>query len=345
MSDTNIEWVASPDGTPGKSWNPVFGCTKVSPGCKACYAETMARRLAGMARADLEAGGNPGRKANYLEVITNGRWNGRVVCDDSALELPLHWHKPRTIFVNSMSDLFHEDVPVEFIVKVFMVMDMCPQHRFMMLTKRPERMAEICAKRPWFAKTVQRADGKASYTCSRQILPNVVLGTSCENQPTADERIQDLRKCPAAGRFLSLEPLLGEIGLSCPSCGRADVLKDCNPQNEAGYCDVCGHIFKDLIQQIIIGGESGAGARPCHVEWIRSLIQQAKAAGVACFVKQLGSGAVYDEEGEHQLAGCPVKLKHPKGGDMDEWDADLRVREWAMDQAAAAGVNETVTRK
>lgn len=309
---TKIEWC---DAT----WNPIFGCTKVSSGCANCYAEKMANRLAAMARTDNAHGKGAGAKEKYVGVVTDGRWNGRVVCDESALEIPLHWRKPRTIFVCSMSDLLHPGVPVEFIRNVFMVMDMCPQHRFMVLTKRAERMAEICADPPWFSKTVMRADGKKSHTCSRQILPNVRLGTSCEDQATADERIPHLLKCPAAGRFLSVEPLLDGVVLP---------LTTNNPSNMSAAALESGAICETTgIDQIIIGGESGARARPCHVEWIRGLIQQAKAAGVSCFVKQLGSAWAHE-------GGCTwcsrfayVRNRHPKGGDPSEWPADLRVRE------------------
>jgi protein gp37 len=130
-----IEWTQS-------TWNPVVGCTKVSAGCKHCYAERMAHRLASIALAAREQGANPGRAANYLHVVNaRGRWNNRVYLDYAAIEDPLGWRGPRTIFVNSMSDLFHEEVPFEFIRRVFEVMNRCPRHTFQVLTKRPKLAA------------------------------------------------------------------------------------------------------------------------------------------------------------------------------------------------------------
>ena len=137
MAQTStIEWTEA-------TWNPVVGCTKVSAGCANCYAERMAKRLAAMAKNDQISGRNPGRKANYLRVITvDGRWNGHVHPDEGALSDPFRWKTGRLVFVNSMSDLFHENVPLWFIQRVFDAMNQCPRHIFQVLTKRPERAAE-----------------------------------------------------------------------------------------------------------------------------------------------------------------------------------------------------------
>ncbi len=179
-----IEWTHS-------TWNPVVGCTKVSPGCKNCYAERMAHRLCAIARAASTNGRAPGRAANYLRVVNrHGRWNNRVFLDEGAVNAPIHWRAGRLIFVNSMSDLFHEDVPLEFIRQVFDVMNRCPQHTFQVLTKRPEVAAEYSAALEW--------------------APNIWMGTSIESAEYA-ERVANLRRTGAAVKFLSVEPLLGPI--------------------------------------------------------------------------------------------------------------------------------------
>lgn len=140
---STIEWTEA-------TWNPVVGCRKVSAGCANCYAERMAKRLAAMAQADAERGRDPGKKANYLSVINRaGRWNGSVFLDYAAIEEPLSWTLPRVIFVNSMSDLFHEDVPDDFVRGVFDVMARCPQHTFQILTKRPERASDLSPRLRW----------------------------------------------------------------------------------------------------------------------------------------------------------------------------------------------------
>lgn len=175
MAETSIEWT---DAT----WNPVAGCMIVSPGCSNCYAMRMAARLDAMGSG----------KYRGLTRRSGGRavWRGNVNCDESSLAIPGRWKKPRRVFVNSMSDLFHPDVPEPFVSKVWDVMDACKQHTFQILTKRPERMRELAAKLP--------------------LLPNVWLGTSVES---ADYlfRLDDMRATPAAVRFVSFEPLLGSV--------------------------------------------------------------------------------------------------------------------------------------
>jgi protein gp37 len=228
-----IEWTNS-------TWNPVVGCRKVSAGCKNCYAERMAKRLCAMARAAQSRGRSPGRAANYLHVVDrDGHWNGRVFLDDSAVTDPLGWAKPRMIFVNSMSDLFHEDVPLGFIQAVFDVMHRCPQHIFQILTKRPHIAARYSERLAW--------------------TPNIWMGTTVENA-TVTHRIRDLRATPARIKFLSLEPLLGPIG-RVPLSG---------------------------IDWVIVGGESGPGARPMNIEWVRPIRDRCVARGVSFFFKQWG---------------------------------------------------------
>ncbi len=181
---STIEWTEA-------TWNPVVGCRKVSSGCANCYAERMAKRLAAMAEADTANGRNPGKKAAYLRVINRrGLWNGDVYMDCASIEAPLSWTTPRVIFVNSMSDLFHEDVSEDFIQAVFDVMNRCDQHTFQVLTKRPERAREISQRLTWG--------------------DNIWMGTSVENKAVTD-RVRHLRGTHASIKFLSVEPLLGPI--------------------------------------------------------------------------------------------------------------------------------------
>lgn len=297
-SNSKIEWT---DAT----WNPTTGCTPVSPGCLNCYAARDARRL----------GGNPNEavasKYRGLTVLRDWRvvFNGTVLTHEDRLEIPLRWRNPRMIFVDSQSDLFHESVPFAFIDRVFAVMALCQQHKFQILTKRPERMAE--------------------YLCDRKSLPNVWLGTSCENQEAADERIPHLLRCPAAVRFLSCEPLLGPIYLYAVGKPRRDVLRGWIEAHD----DYPEGANTSRIDWVIVGGESGPNARPCNVDLIRSIVAQCKAAGVPCFVKQLGSLALWDgcglvENDPPRHGHYDARFHRKKGGDWNEWPEDLRVREW-----------------
>lgn len=283
---SNIEWT-------GETWNPLSGCSKVSAGCKHCYAETMARRLKAMGQAA------------YQDVVTDtGRWTGKIQLIPEKLTQPLRWRKPRTIFVNSMSDLFHEDVPFDYIDRVFAVMALCSQHTFQVLTKRPERMVEYLytlyrrmgGPSSWFDHIPAEHRAQLAQKQIQWPLPNVWLGTSVENQNAADQRITHLLECPAAARFLSCEPLLGTVDIAS---GAGVTYWD---DATAG------------IHWVIVGGELGPKARVCSVAWIRDIVQQCKAAGVPVFVKQLGS------HGRAPLASR-------KGNDMNEWPEDLRVRE------------------
>lgn len=220
------------------TWNPVTGCSKVSPGCLNCYAERMARRLKGMG----------------LPRYRNGF--GLTLHED-LIDAPLTWPSPRLIFVNSMSDLFHENVPDAFIARVFDVMNRCPQHRFQILTKRSERLH-------WAAKAVKWT-------------PNIWMGVSVEDSRMVT-RIRDLHSVPASVRFLSCEPLISAIP-NIPLAG---------------------------IHWVIVGGESGPGARPIKAEWVRDIRRQCRAAHIPFFFKQWGGfnkkaagrtldGRIYDE--------------------------------------------------
>ena len=335
---TAIQWT-------DRTWNPVVGCRKVSEGCRHCYAEKMANRLAGMARADEAAGRNAGRKSHYLPVINErGKWNGTVQLVPEALADPLRWRKPSMVFVGSMSDPFHEDVPFDFIDRVFAIMALCPQHTFQVLTKRPERMAEYLAV-PWDERSLetgldaivlQRKYGDPPWQPDAKLwpLPNVWLGTSVEDQATADLRIPHLIQCPAAVRFLSCEPLLGPVDLlidgECSGWACREFGCTGCPGEDAAWTS--------LLDWIIIGGESGHSARPCDVMWITELVRQCREASVPAFVKQLGSRPMLgDLSDPHGWAVEPgpvdwetgrITVRDAKGGDMSEWPEDLRVREF-----------------
>lgn len=210
---SSIEWTES-------TWNPLTGCTKISPGCKHCYAERMALRLQAM--------GQP----NYARGF-------KLTLHEQALELPLHWKKPQTIFVNSMSDLFHKDVPVEFVQKVFKVMQQAHWHRFQILTKRSERLMQLAPDLEW--------------------TPNIWMGVSVENKDYTF-RIDHLRNTGAKIKFLSLEPLLGPLE----------------------------NLNLDGIHWVIVGGESGPGARPMDPSWVTDIRKQCHKSRVPFFFKQWG---------------------------------------------------------
>lgn len=262
MSDkTGIEWTRGDDGTAGATWNPVTGCTKISAGCDHCYAETFAERWRGVPGHHFENGFD-------------------VTLRPERLDQPLRWRKPKRIFANSMSDLFHEAVPDVFIAEVFSVMARANWHTFQLLTKRHGRMRSLLS-RPSFRDNLAHL--------APWPLPNVWLGVSVEDQKWADIRIPALIATPAVVRFVSAEPLLGQIDFR-------------------GLCS--------SLDWVIVGGESGPGARPMDLAWARWIVEQCADAETAAFVKQLGAVA------GHSLGAGR------KGGDWDAWPADLRVREY-----------------
>jgi protein gp37 len=293
-----IEWT---DAT----WNPVRGCTKVSAGCKNCYAERFAERFRGVPGHAFEQG-----------------FDVRLVPD--ALDLPLRWKKPRRVFVNSMSDLFHEDVPFHYVDQVFGVMAACrygrdggPGHTFQILTKRAERMKTYLStdrRRAWAFAGARIGGGEDPDPMFDQIdlgpqaLPNVWLGVSVEDQAAADERIPELLATKAAVRFLSCEPLLGPVDLRRVG-GDTDSLDPDDTGHESG--GPAGWISGPAIDWVIVGGESGSRARAMEEAWARSIVEQCRAASVPVFVKQMGS----------------AWANGGKGSDPQHWPADLRVRE------------------
>jgi protein gp37 len=259
---SNIEWT-------DQTWNPIIGCSNISPGCDNCYAEKIAGRLANIAATT----------DDYSEVVLFkqqpvtekinpvGQWSGEMHFVESALEKPLRWHKPRMIFICSMGDFFHKNVPFDWIDKVFEVIKHSPQHTFQILTKRPERMFEYF-------------NFKDVYTG----LPNVWLGVTAENQDQANKRIPTLLEIPAAKHFISIEPMLGEIDLTRYEISRGH------------YRDwLTGARFGSTIIEmtgkldwVIVGGERGHNARPIHPDWARSIRDQCKEANVPFFFKQWG---------------------------------------------------------
>ena len=298
--------------------NPVTGCSKVSPGCQNCYAERIALRK--MQPYDT---GLPWTAQNAAQ---------NVKLHPARLEQVLRWKKPRHVFVNSMSDLFHEQVPEEFIDRVFAVMALSPRHTFQLLTKRPERMlAYLGEERGWIVEPhatrnlavirgMEPFIGKGAPFAGKRLtshlrgkqrllpLPNVWLGVSVEDQRRADERIPLLLQTPAAVRFLSAEPLLGPISLQdavWPLCIRT---RDGHEEHCDGglYCD------ERSVDWVIVGGESGPGARPMHPGWARSIRDQCVEAGVAFHFKQWGEWAP-------GVVGDPVSANPPKDS-FHVWD-------------------------
>ena len=263
---TNIEWTE-------QTWNPTTGCDRISPGCDNCYALTWAKRLKGMGQAKYQNDGDP---------RTSGPGFGLTVHPDVLAE-PLRWKKPRKVFVNSMSDLFHARVPVDFITEVWRIMQATPQHTFQILTKRAARLPRV----------LDRVHEALNLD---EPLPNVWLGASIESDDHA-RRATALRHSVAAVRFVSAEPLLGPL----PS------------------------LDLDGIDWLIIGGESGPGARVVEPWWIADLIHEARQAGTAPFVKQMGSvWARHTSWGGKTVAAWG----DTKGGMPQYWPAHLHVREY-----------------
>ena len=290
MSDkSDIAWTDS-------TWNPVTGCTKVSAGCKHCYAEREWTRLSA----------NPKASDYFDRIFTD------VQAHIHRLDQPLRWRRPRRIFVNSMSDLFHDLVYPEFIDQVLAVMMLSPQHTFQVLTKRPERMRGYLADPDLYSRVLTRAND-IRFNYPQLHLENVPVdnpttgfarhiwwGVSVEDQEAADARIPILLETPAAVRWVSLEPLLGPVDLG--------IWLGPDPATKIAW--------------VVCGGESGPGARVFRVEWAREILRQCRAADVPFFMKQMGAAF---NDGRFTL-----RLRHRAGADPDEWPEDLRVREYPL---------------
>lgn len=313
---TKIQWTEA-------TWNPVRGCSRVSKGCENCYAEHVARRFAGVGQpyeglVRLDKAGKP-----------KAQWNGVVQSVQAHLFDPLRWTKPRLVFVNSMSDLFHDALTEASIARVYAIMALAERHTFQVLTKRSARMRKLLNSEAFWttvSSTVEAmmhvspklakvsttwggwvgVDAWASAMVKRRTLPNVLVGVSVEDQEAADERIPDLLATSAALRWVSYEPALGPVDWREELMhGRFVTPGSPNPS----------------IDWIVVGGESGPGARRFNIAWARSTLRACADASVPCFVKQLGADA-RDE------SGYALSLDHPKGGEPSEWPEDLRVREW-----------------
>lgn len=270
--------------------NPCAGCSPVSPACDHCYAARMAHRLAANIKIP-----------PYFAGLTDdtGKWTGKVNLHPHLMKQVLRWQKPRKIFVGSMTDLFHEAVPDEFLDQVFAYMALAPQHTFLLLTKRPARMKEYVfglqndPEQAWrFEQQMLTAPNPLHRIAlgfrRGKPLPNLWLGVTAENQAMADERIPILLETPAAARFVSVEPMLGPITLGFLRAPKDD---DYVGWQGDGPIDVVVTRRADLLHWVIAGGETGPGARPMHPDWLRSLRDQCKAAGVPFFFKQWGEYA------------------------------------------------------
>lgn len=255
--------------------NPVVGCSKVSGGCQNCYAENMARRLAAMGMEQYQ------RVTTFKGTIGCDKlkyegWSGTTYYVPSELEKPFKWKKPRTIFISSMGDLFHESVPFGWVDNLLCCAGMNQQHTFILLTKRAVRMAEYF---------------KSATGSGYKPLKNVFIGVSVEDQITADARIPVLLQMPAAKRFISLEPMIGPVDLS--RYYLADKLN--NGRYPFPYLEEKNRTkWVDLLDGVILGGESGPKARPLHPEWVRTVRDQCAAAGIPFMFKQWGEWAPYD---------------------------------------------------
>lgn len=334
MNETSIAWT---DWT----WNPIRGCSRISPGCQHCYAEAIAARFSrhirdcdGISTYKIE----PFHGYAKFRIIGDRRephWTGKVDLIESKLLEPLSWRKRARTFTLkhgrkprafiSMSDLFHENLPDDAIDRVFAMMAMTPEINYMVLTKRAERMEKyfdnefVGARIDCDAVAIiddlvdpnERRSDDLRAVCQDwdwdEPFFNVALGVSVESQKYADERIPHLLATPAAMRFVSQEPQLEEIVYPI------DVLK--------------------MLDMVIPGGESGLGARPFDIAWARKTVEQSREAGTACFVKQMGARPIVhscrDSTCTHPGCGYEsVNLRDCKGEDLSEWPADLRVRQW-----------------
>lgn len=275
------------------TWNVVIGCDKVSPGCFSCYAIRTAHRMA--------ANPNPKIAAAYSGVEAGGEWTGQINLIEERLEQPLRWAKPRKIFVNAQSDLYHRGVDRFFLARVFAVMAVTPRHTYQILTKRPGRMHSLMRNIRFQEMVSREVDSFPAWqrpeTRVPWPLPNVWQGVSVEDQRSAEIRIPVLRATPAAVRFLSCEPLLAPVDLlpwlkrvQVPACDQCHVPGPMDWQNGHlwGRCRCACHPPIPGLDWVIVGGESGPNARPMAAEWVRALRDQCAAAGTPFLFKQWG---------------------------------------------------------
>jgi protein gp37 len=331
---TKIQWT---DAT----WNPVRGCSVVSEGCRHCYAMGVAARFS-----------KPGEPYAGLARFSAKRklpqWTGKVATVPEHFADPLRWVRPRRVFVNSMSDLFHEELPFPVIAGLLGIMGAATAHTFQVLTKRPVRALEFhrwlashgqghaatVARAAWYAERLladahdvgRGAAARARCMVATWPFPNVWIGVSVEDQDSADNRIHPLLEIPAAIRFVSYEPALGPVEWHPSWFGAV-------PDGRGGWSTVERSEAKVWgrrptvpgIDWLIAGGESGRDARACDVAWLRAARDAASAYGAACFIKQLGADPYTHDVAD---AAALLALRDPKGGNPAEWPADLDVREW-----------------
>lgn len=255
MAKTKIEWA-------DRVWNPVTGCTKISPGCANCYAERMSHRFG-------EKWGLP--KNDPFKVTLHSE----------RLEQPLRWTKPSRVFVCSMSDLFHDDVPFEFVHEIWDVMKACSQHTFLVLTKRPQKMKEV----------LERIYSLQRFGWAKGFWNHVWLGVTAENQEQADKRIQILLQIPAVKRFVSVEPMLGSVRLDRLGQDKSyciDALSGRFESNDPISLNPEPIQEISKLDWVICGGESGPGARPMHPDWVYSLRDQCQSSNTSFMFKQFG---------------------------------------------------------
>jgi protein gp37 len=326
-----IEWTDA-TWTPLRARNLATGkvgwhCELASPGCQNCYSQRQNRWT-----------------GTGLPFVRRSRDEVEVFLDEKILTAPLGWREPKKIFVCANTDLFGEWVPDEWIDRVFAVMALAPQHAFQVLTKRARRMRE------WFERTASGADRETVVYESEPgfsekggrvfwpgwPLPNVWLGVSAEDQQRLDARAWELLAAPAAVRFVSAEPLIGPIDFDGDVYTGNGYLRGWHTEPAHGRHDANGlcadcpqpvQVQNPKLDWVIVGGESGPGARPMDIAWARDIMRQCREAGVACFVKQLGVKPHWPQAPEE----CQIdwlRLKDRKGGDPSEWPEDLRVREF-----------------
>jgi len=365
MNRSSNSWLVNPDGTQGYSWNPILGCSPAHVGCKFCYAA----RLASTRLAHLPEYGGLTKRCP-CPAKHEPAWTGEVRFFPERLAEPLRRRKPSSIFPVDMGDLFHEKVTNEQIAAVFGVMAATPQHRYFVLTKRARRMREWfawvdgqrdCGSGRWqfqaeacrgFAIDLLPGESPLKGYDRRWPLPNISLLVSVSDQRTADELIPELLQTQAAMRGVSLEPMVGPVDLT-----RMVLVEPRPPHGPGVYLNALTGLVSgpdDVLPKldwVIVGGESGSNARPCHVEWIRSVVRQCAEAKVQCWVKQYGSNAIGDgydlgDETVRELdaAGCDIldtyapdmlgaapksrlPMRSRAGANPSEWHPSLRVRQ------------------
>jgi protein gp37 len=319
---TSIEWT-------DYNWNFLRGCSRVSEGCRNCYAEKIAARFSGegqpyygLAQIIRTSGVDVQDGRISTSHATHSRWTGEISFHEDILLQPLRWTKPRKVFVNSMSDLFHEKVSDEMLDKAFAVMALTPQHTYQILTKRPERMMryfggihDVLLERWWDAAPLR---SRLTDAFDELPLPNVWLGVSVEDQKTFEERWPLLASVPAAVRWLSCEPLLGPIDFFYYGGDWGDPISFSQLRGtDATDPDIPG------VDWIVVGGESGSDARPCQIEWLSEIVNQCYVADVPVFVKQLGARP--RQTGADSIY---YRIEDRKGGNIDEFPDGLKIREF-----------------